>query len=193
MTITGSGDADLYVKRAPINWPGDQGAHNEAEFQSQYIGGSAESVTFASPAADTWNVLVHGYSAASGTITATWSVSSNNASWNYVDWVRESRHRYRNNSVYTHTYTYPGASQVAIHFDRIDTEANYDFLRIKDGSGNVLWTVSGRNVVRNGTGSAFDRTDGWAIVSGDTITVELTTDYSVTKWGYRTDTAAAYY
>ena len=40
---------------------------------------------------------------------------------------------------------------------------------------------------------AFGRTDGWAIIPGNTITVELTTDYSVTKWGLRTDYASAYY
>jgi hypothetical protein len=74
VTITGSGDADLYVKRAAINWPADQGQHNAAEFKAPYIGGSSESVTFPAPAADTWNVLVHGYAAASGSIVASWDV-----------------------------------------------------------------------------------------------------------------------
>ncbi len=180
VTITGTGDADLYVKRLPINWPAEQGAHNEAEFKAPYIGGSAESVTFPTPAAATWNVLVHGYSAASGTIRATWSVSSG-GSWNSVAWTRETPHNYANNKTYTHTYSYPGASQVAIHF-----------MRIKDGAGNVVWTVHG-NVISNGTGSAFGRSDGWAIVNGSSITVELVTDYSVTAWGYRTDTASAFY
>ncbi|MFK7741520.1 MAG: S8 family serine peptidase [Planctomycetota bacterium] len=195
VTTTGSGDADLYVKRAAINWPSDQGAHNEAEFQAQYIGGSAESVSFAAPAAATWNVLVHGYSAASGTIRATWTVGSSGGGseqWNSVSWARNTPHNYANNQTYTHTYSYPGASRVAIHFDRITTESNYDFLRIKDSSGTTLWTVSG-NVVTGGSGSAFGRSDGWAIVDGSSITVELVTDYSVTQWGYRTDTAAAYY
>lgn len=191
VTITGSGDADLYVKRLAISWPADQGYHNDAEFKAPYIGGSAESVAFPTPVAATWNVLVHGYSAASGTIRATWSVSSG-GTWHSVAWARETPHNYANNQTYTHTYSYPGASQVGIHFNRITTEANYDFLRIKDGAGNVVWTVHG-NVISNGAGSAFGRTDGWAMVSGSTITVELVTDYSVTAWGYRTDTAAAFY
>ncbi|HVS19158.1 MAG TPA: S8 family serine peptidase [Planctomycetota bacterium] len=190
VTITGTGDADLYVKKLPISWPADQGAHNEAEFKAPYIGGSAESVTFPAPAAATWNVLVHGYAAASGTIRATWSVGSG-GSWTSEAWVRETPHNYSNNQVYTYTYSKAGASQVAVHFERISTEANYDFVRIKNGSGQVLWTVSG-NVIANGTGNAFGRTDGWAIVSGNTITVELTTDYSVTAWGLRTDFASAY-
>lgn len=188
VTITGSGDADLYVKKLAINWPAEQGAHNEAEFKSLYIGGSAESVSFASPAAATWNVLVHGYSAASGTIRATWTVGGGGA-WTNETWVRETPHNYSNNQVYSYTYTKPGASQVAVHFERITTEANYDFVRIKNGSGTTLWTVSG-NVISGGAGNAFGRTDGWAIVSGSTITVELTTDYSVTAWGLRTDVAS---
>lgn len=191
VTITGSGDADLYVKRLAINWPADQGAHNEAEFKSQYIGGSAESVSFPAPAAATWNALIHGYTAASGTIQATWTVGSA-AQWNNVAWVRESPHNYANNQTYSYTYSHPSATQIAVHFSRITTEANYDFLRIKNGAGTVIYSVSG-NVINNGTGTAFGRTDGWAIIPGNTITVELVTDYSVTAWGFRTDTASAYY
>ncbi|HKX46779.1 MAG TPA: S8 family serine peptidase [Planctomycetota bacterium] len=188
VTITGTGDADLYVKRLPISWPAEQGMHNEAEFKAPYIGGSAESVTFPAPAAATWNVLVHGYSAASGTIRATWSVGGG-GTWTNETWVRETPHNYSNNQVYTYTYTKPGASQVAVHFERITTEANYDFVRIKNGAGTVLWSVSG-NVISNGAGSAFGQTNGWAIVAGNTLTVELTTDYSVTAWGLRTDVAS---
>lgn len=188
VTITGTGDADLYVKKLAINWPAEQGAHNEAEFKAPYIGGSAESVTFATPAAATWNVLLHGYAAASGTIRATWTVGSG-GTWTNETWVRETPHNYANSKVYTYTYTKAGASQVGVHFNRISTETNYDFVRIKNGSGTVLWSVSG-NVITNGAGSAFGRTDGWAIVSGSTVTVELTTDYSVTAWGLKTDVAS---
>lgn len=188
VTITGNGDADLYVKKLPISWPADQGAHNDAEFKAPYIGGSAESVTFPAPAAATWNVLVHGYAAASGTIRATWSVGST-PTWQTESWVRDTPHNYANNQVYTYTYTKAGASQVGVHFNRISTEANYDFVRIKNAAGQVLWTVSG-NVITNGTGNAFGRTDGWCYVPGNTLTIELTTDYSVTAWGLRTDTAA---
>jgi hypothetical protein len=189
--ITGSGDADLYVKRQPISWPAEQGQHDQPEFKAPYIGGSSESVTFPSPAADTWRVLVHGYAAAAGTIRASWTVGGG-PQWHTESWVRETPHNYANNMVYTYTYSKPGASQVGVHFERISTEANYDFLRIKNGAGTVLWTVSG-NVVANGAGNAFGRTDGWCYVAGDTLTIELTTDYIVTAWGLRTDTAAAFH
>ena len=192
VSITGSGDADLYVKRAAINWPADQGAHNDAEFKSQYIGGSNESVSFTNPASGNWNVFLHGYTASSGSVTATWTVGGGGTpTWTSVNWVRETPHNYSNNQTYSYTYTKTGAQQVAIHFDRLNTEANYDFLRIKDKNGTTVFTVSG-NLITSGSGSAFGRTDGWAIVNGDQITVELVTDYSVTRYGFKTDYAAYY-
>jgi hypothetical protein len=191
VTITGTGDADLYVKRLAINWPAEQGAHNDAEFKSLYIGGSAESVSFPAPAAATWNVLVHGYSAASGTIRAAWTVGGG-ATWHNVSWVQQTPHNYANNQTYTSTYSFPGATQVGVHFNRIATESGYDFLRIKNAAGTVIYSVSG-SPITNGTGSAFGRTDGWAIIPGNTITIELVTDYSIVAYGYLTDTASAYY
>lgn len=193
VTLTGNGDADLYVKRATINWPGDSGSHNEAEFKAPYIGGSAESVNFTNPAQDTWNVLVHGYSGnPSGTITANWEVASSTPQWNYVSYVRQTPHNYANNATYTFTYEYPGASQVAVNFTTLNTEANYDFLRVYDVNDNLLFNVSG-NLISGGSGSAFGRTDGWVIASGSKLRVELVTDGSVTRYGYLTNQAAAYY
>jgi hypothetical protein len=192
VTITGSGDCDLYVKRLAINWPADQGAHNEAEFKAPYIGGSAESVSFTNPAQATWNVLLHGYSGnPAGTIVANWEVGST-PTWHYVGFVRETPHNYANNQTYSFTYEYPGAQQVGVHFVTLDTEANYDFLRVYDANDVLRYTVSG-NLISNGSGSAFGRTDGWVVIPGSKLRVELVTDYSVTRYGYRTDQAAAYY
>jgi len=56
----------------------------------------------------------------------------------------------------------------------------------------LKYTVSG-NLISNGSGSAFGRTDGWVVLTGDKVRVVLTTDYSVTRYGYLTDQAAAYY
>lgn len=195
VSISGSGDADLYVKRATINWPGDQGQHDEAEFKAPYIGGSSESVDFTNPAQDTWNVLIHGYSGnPSGSIVANWTVDSGGGDpeWHYENYVRQTPHNYANNSTYTFTYSSPGASNVAVHFTTLNTEANYDFLRVYDENDTLQYTVSG-NLISNGSGSAFGRTDGWVVLSGSEIRVELVTDYSVTRYGYLTDMAAAYY
>lgn len=193
VSISGSGDADLYVKRAAINWPGDQGQHDEAEFKAPYIGGSSESVSFTNPASDTWNVLVHGYSGnPSGSVVANWVVSSGNPEWHYESYVRQTPHNYANNSTYTFTYESPGASSVAVHFTTLNTEANYDFLSVYDENDVLQYRVSG-NLISSGSGSAFDRTDGWVVLTGSKIRVELVTDYSVTRYGYLTDQAAAFY
>lgn len=189
VSMAGSGGADLYVKRTSINWPGDRGAHDEAEFKAPFLSGSNETVTFSNPAQDTWHVLIFGYRAGSGTITATWQTGSS-ATWQYDYNVAYSTpHNYSNNKTYTFTYSQPGASQVGVHFDRLDTEANYDFVRVYDASGNLMFEESG-NRISNGTGTAFGETDGWAIVAGDSIRVELVTDYSVTDYGFDVDAGA---
>ena len=74
VSISGTGDADLYVKKTQINWPVDSGQHNNLEFKSPWINGSNEVVTFASPGKATWQVLVHGYAPASGSIKVTWEI-----------------------------------------------------------------------------------------------------------------------
>ena len=192
VSISGSGDADLYVKRASINWPGDQGAHNEAEFQAQYIGGSSESVSFTNPAQDSWNVLIHGYSGnPAGTIVANWTISSG-PEWHSVPYARQTPHNYANNSTYGFTYSYPGASQVSVHFATLNTEANYDFLSVYDQNNVLQYRVSG-NLISGGSGNVFGQTDGWVIVPGSQVRIELVTDYSVVRYGYLTDTASAYY
>ena len=189
VTISGNGDLDLYVKSSPVNWPSDQGAHNTSTFKAPYQNGSSESVTFASPAAGTWHVLVHGYAAGSGSIVASWSTGGGgNPSWQYETISEQTPHNYANNRTYQFTYEKAGASQVGVHFARLDTETNYDFVSILDANGNEVYKVSG-NLISSGSGSAFGRSDGWAIVSGSKITVRLVTDYSVTDWGYQVDEA----
>lgn len=195
VTMTGSGDMDLYVKNSPINWPSDQGSHDTDTFKAPYKYGSAESVTFASPTSGTWYVLVHGYSAGSGTLTATWDEDSGGGGgdpqWYYETYNEETPHNYSNRRTYTETFEHPGAQNVALHFDRLDTETNYDFVYIYDENNTQVYKVSG-NLINGGTGSAFGRTDGWVIVTGSKITVKLVTDYSVTDWGFKIDNAAYY-
>ena len=172
----------------PSIWPGDQCSHNEAEFKAPYSSGSNESVSFPSPAADTWNVLVHGYNASSGTITASWTVGGGSGSGE-VDWVRETPHKYANNQTYEYTYSKAGASRVGVHFEKLNSESGYDYLSVIDENGNTVYRVSG-NLISNGSGNAFGRSDGWAYVDGDSITIRLETDYSVTRYGFKTDKAS---
>ncbi|MEE9398310.1 MAG: CAP domain-containing protein [Methylococcales bacterium] len=71
-SISGSGDADLYVKRARVAWPGDAGPHNDSEFKALWVTGSDETVTFTNPGSGSWHVFLHGYSQAQGNIIITY-------------------------------------------------------------------------------------------------------------------------
>ncbi len=189
--ITGSGDADLYVKRTPINWPADEGKHDLAEFKSPYIGGSAESVSFTNPAAGIWHVYIHGYDPANGTVTASWQISEDDPQWFTSALSENSPHPYGHDQVYQFNYAHAGAERVAVHFNELDTESGYDFVEVYDSGGNLVYRVSG-DLIANGSGSAFSRTDGWCIVNGSSMTVRLVTDYSVNDYGYAVDGAAYY-
>jgi hypothetical protein len=191
VVMTGSGDADLYVKRSAIQWPQDQGSHNEPEFQAPYKNGSAETVSLSNPVSGVWHVLVHGYAASSITLKAEWTVQSGGGgtgSWQTVSWVRETSHPYAINQTVSFTYTKSGASEVGVHFQDLNTESGYDFVIIRNGSGQEQFRVSG-NLIESGVGSAFGRSDGWCRISGETITIELVTDYSVNRDGFVVDLA----
>ena len=100
--------------------------------------------------------------------------------WRYETKTYESLHNYRNNTNETKTYTKAGAQRVAMYFERFETEASYDPVRIKDASGAVQATYSG-------TKAAF-----WAVVDGDKISLQFTSDRSVVGYGYRV-TRVAYF
>ncbi|MBT5856497.1 hypothetical protein HOH87_07705 [bacterium] len=82
-------------------------------------------------------------------------------------------HPYTDNTTYTKTYTHPGAAAMKVVFTNTNVEANYDFIRIKNADGQTIYTYDG---------NLGDFTTG--PVSGDTITVEFITDYSVTGYGF---------
>ncbi|MGB3542326.1 M4 family metallopeptidase, partial [Rubrivirga sp.] len=100
--------------------------------------------------------------------------------WRYEDRTYQSPHNYPNNYNATNTYTKAGASRVAMYFQQFETEANYDFVNVLDESGT-------RQARYTGTRSAF-----WAVVDGSSISANLTSDYSVTRYGYRV-TRVAYF
>ncbi len=74
-----------------------------------------------------------------------------------------------------------GASSVRVHFTRIETEANYDFVELVDGEGNVLASYSGTKSAF--TTEAFDTND---------ISVRLRSDYDIQKYGFEIDTIEVY-
>jgi hypothetical protein len=92
-------------------------------------------------------------------------------------YVVESVHNYANNFDYTWTITKAGATSIRVHFTKIDVERNYDYVYVYDYAGAQLHKLTG-----------LYSSGGWSAYSyGDTIRVRLTTDYSVTRWGFKID------
>lgn len=90
----------------------------------------------------------------------------------------ESPHPYSNNYDNEWSYTLPGShSSIDVTFDaQTETESGWDYIYVMDGAGS------------NVTGSPFTGTDlaGQTVnVPGSTVRIRLTTDGSVTRWGFR--------
>ena len=93
--------------------------------------------------------------------------------------LAESPHPYPNN--YNHTWTLtnpdPNAASTRIHFSRLETESGWDYIYIRDGNNNQIYRYSGHYSSGGWTGA----------VPGRTVKVQLTTDGSVTRWGFCVD------
>ncbi len=89
----------------------------------------------------------------------------------------ESAHPYENDFDYTWHIQKTDATQIRVHFSKIEVEKDYDFLYVYDYSGSQLHKLTGTY-----------SSGGWTAWSyGDTISVRLQTDYSVTEWGFAID------
>ena len=86
--------------------------------------------------------------------------------------VFETSHPYAHNAKITKTYTFPGAKYVKLLVEKYETEANYDFLILKDGKGAVIEKISGAGVNYE--------TD---YAETESITVEFTSDSSEARFG----------
>ncbi|MGY5879301.1 MAG: CUB domain-containing protein [Candidatus Thorarchaeota archaeon] len=91
--------------------------------------------------------------------------------------VVESAHPYTNNFDYTWTITEADATQIRVHFTKIDVERYYDYVYVYDDGNSQLHRLTG-----------LYSSGGWSAWSyGDSIKVRLDTDYSVTDWGFAID------
>lgn len=86
----------------------------------------------------------------------------------------ESAHPYENGAATSKTFTVPGAKFIRVKFAKYDLEENYDFVVIKDASGGEIEKISG-------AGSDYES----EYVEGDTLEVSLTSDASISKWGFQ--------
>lgn len=99
--------------------------------------------------------------------------SGGSGSWTEVSYSVSSPHNYTNNYEHTWTITHSGATKMKVYFSSFNTETNYDFVYIYDGSNNQIARYDGNK-------GAF-----WsAEVPGDVVKVKLVTDYSVTRYGF---------
>lgn len=96
--------------------------------------------------------------------------------WTAVPNVVESAHPYTHNLSQTWSIGFAGASQMRIHFSRIETERNYDFVRILDGNGRMLHEY---------TGTSRDVTT--PAIRAAQVTVQFVSDSSVNGWGFAID------
>ena len=95
------------------------------------------------------------------------------AEWSFVAFPIESPHPYANDfSGQVQVVAPTGATQLRLHFSRIDVESNYDFVVVKDEAGNKLaeWTGNRGAVVSETLEAA-------------SVRLHLFSDSSVTGWG----------
>lgn len=88
----------------------------------------------------------------------------------------ESNHPYGNSEKITKTLTVPGAKFMRVVIKQYELERNYDFLKVIDSTGDVVESISGE-----GQDYATE------YVEGDTLTLEFSSDSSVSKWGFVID------
>jgi thermitase len=86
--------------------------------------------------------------------------------------VFETPHPYANNAKISKSYSFPGAKYVKLVIEKFETEANYDFVILKDAKGTVIERLSG-----SGTNYETDYAET------DSITVEFTSDSSEVRYG----------
>ena len=93
--------------------------------------------------------------------------------------LAESAHPYANDTDQTWTLTNPDTRAQAsrIHFSRLETEASYDVVIVRDGAGQEVQRFDGSH-----PGGI------WTVaVPGRTIQVQLVSDFSITEWGFCVD------
>lgn len=104
--------------------------------------------------------------------------TSSETAWKYEDINYNTPHDYPSKYKYYLTYSKPGASNVAVHFSRFETEENYDFVEIYNKNKQLVTRYTG-------TLSPF-----WTSVEGDTMYIQLVSDEFVNGYGYQLDKAA---
>ena len=180
MEFDGVGALKLELK----NFPGDYDMYlynsSQQEIAEAYTTKDPETIEYTITSAGRYYVKVDGYKSAYSSsddyeLTATYIKDNAWDNWVISNQVIESAHNYSNYTDETKSYSHSGAQKVAVHFVRLETEKNYDFVYIKDKNQTQISANHG------------DMYDFWAIVDGDEIHIQLKSDHSVTDYGYVID------
>jgi hypothetical protein len=102
--------------------------------------------------------------------------------WQDVTFSLESPHPYENGIVVRFPFRLPGAKYVRIVFEKIETEAGYDFIRIRQADGAFVDSI---------TGGAELRTSEYLVGEGGEIV--LSADSNINKWGFKVSKLQAIY
>lgn len=100
--------------------------------------------------------------------------------WERVAFNMESEHPYPDNHQAEWEVEVPGASKLAIHFTKFDTEGNFDYLAFYDRDGKLLGKMSG-----NQGEDTFS-----PVFSTDYLRIEFRSDRSVNRFGFAADGVA---
>lgn len=186
LTATDSGSINASLSNLPLDY--DLYLYNSSGTElAKSTNGSTttESISYA-VSAGTYYLKVIGYNnvysqSTKYKLNATYPTGSGGTmQWYYESQTYDSPHNYTNDYNGINEYVKTGATKVQVHFSRFETESNYDYVYIKDNTGATVATY-------DGTLSPF-----WATVDGDKITINLVSDYSITKYGYTIDQVAYY-
>lgn len=104
----------------------------------------------------------------------------NPANWKFQTQNISTPHPYKANYTQTWSIKVPGASQIAIYFEKFETESGYDFVSIKDSKGNAIENLDG-----NHDGSFT------SIIEGDSATITIKADDIEHRYGF--DLTRVYY
>lgn len=98
---------------------------------------------------------------------------SDPAHWKTVPYDLSTPHPYASKAKYEFEVTVEGATEISLYFEKFDTEAKYDNLKIYDAQGNLVETLSGLN------NQAFSQ-----VIKGSYAKLVFTSDESVNKYGF---------
>jgi subtilisin family serine protease len=115
--------------------------------------------------------IANAYSALTNTVAP--PDANDPVNWQTVSATVSSAHPYASKTNATFEVRAAGAKQIAIYFEKFDTERDYDKVEIYDSTGKLVQTLSGK------ADDTFS-----SVIEGDSAKVVFTSDDSVNRYGF---------